>query len=31
VLDCSATADALGLDQCHWASRLQQMLTEMRD
>ena len=31
VLDCSATADALGLEQCHWASRLQQMLTEMRD
>jgi dTDP-4-dehydrorhamnose reductase len=31
VLDCSATVDALGLEQCHWASRLQQMLEEMRD
>ena len=31
VLDCSATVDALGLEQIHWASRLQEMLAEMRD
>ena len=30
VLDCSATVEALGLEQRHWASRLQQMLAEMR-
>ena len=31
VLDCSATVEALGLEQRHWASRLQQMLAEMRN
>ena len=31
VLDCSATVTALGVGQRPWATRLQQMLTEMRD
>jgi dTDP-4-dehydrorhamnose reductase len=31
VLDCTSTVEALGLEQQHWASRLQQMLAEMRD
>ena len=31
VLDCSATVTALGVRQRPWATRLQQMLTEMRD
>ena len=30
VLDCSATVDAMGVEQIDWASRLQQMLPEMR-
>ena len=31
VLDCSATVAALGIEQRPWATRLQQMLAEMRD
>jgi dTDP-4-dehydrorhamnose reductase len=31
VLDCSATVTALGVGQRPWTTRLQQMLTEMRD
>jgi dTDP-4-dehydrorhamnose reductase len=31
VLDCSATVAALGVEQRPWATRLQQMLTDMRD
>ncbi len=31
VLDCSATMEALGVEQRPWATRLQQMLAEMRD
>ena len=31
VLDCSETVAALGVEQRPWATRLQQMLTDMRD
>jgi dTDP-4-dehydrorhamnose reductase len=31
VLDCSATVNVLGVGQRPWATRLQQMLAEMRD
>lgn len=31
VLDCSATVATLGIEQRPWATRLQQMLAEMRD
>jgi dTDP-4-dehydrorhamnose reductase len=31
VLDCSATVAALGIEQRPWATRLQQMLADMRD